>query len=101
MPRLGRRGLDLLPQPRDVRVDGARKDGWIVAPHVMQQRFASDHGIRVIEKIAKDAKLALGQIERRAAFRRLILSKIEVDVAEGHHVGRELTMRPPDYRLQP
>src|SRR5881397_1343981 len=68
MPRLGGRRLDLLPQPGDVRVDGPCEDGRIVTPDVAEQRLASNDGIGVIEKVAKDVELALGEINRHSSL---------------------------------
>ena len=67
MPRLAPARLDLLPQPRHVRVDRARERGAVVAPDVIEQRLAADDFVRVVDEVAQDAELARRELERRAA----------------------------------
>src|SRR6266852_8868471 len=67
----------------------------------MEQRLAAHDFVGVIEEVAKDAELALREIDRQIALRRLIFSKIELDVAERDLFAGGGALRPSHHRFQP
>ena len=64
-------GLDLLAEPGDVDVDGARRRHGVVAPDLVQQLLACQRGAAVLDEVAQQLEFAGRQLERLAAAGRL------------------------------
>src|SRR5690242_9649756 len=64
--RILRIALDLLTQPRDVDVDGARHRHLVVAPHFRQQLIARQRRPAMRDEMPEQLELARGQIDRAA-----------------------------------
>src|SRR5436189_536820 len=80
--RMARIGLDLLAQPRDVHVDGARRRHGVVAPHFVEQLVTGKRGAAMLQEVAQQLKLPRRELERRAVFRRFGLPEVDAHVAE-------------------
>ena len=66
--RMARIWLDLLPQPGDVDVDGARRRHRVVAPDFVEQLVARQRGAAVLDEVAQQLELARRELERRAVL---------------------------------
>ena len=49
--------FELLPQPRDVDIDRARRRRGVVAPHLGEQLLARNRRAAVLDEIAEEVKL--------------------------------------------
>src|SRR3984893_8688924 len=70
-------GVDLRPQVRDVRLDGARTDVAVGAPHKIEQLGPSEHALGVAHEGQQEGVLARGQLD--ALLAALHLTPVEID----------------------
>lgn len=71
--------FDLLPQARDVHVDGPRQRHLVVAPDVRQQRVARQGRAPVLDEIAQQLELACREIDRLPRARHFHAPEVEDD----------------------
>ena len=57
-------GLDFLPQPGDVHVDGPRGRHRVVSPDLVEKFFTRERRTAVLDEVAEELELARGQLER-------------------------------------
>src|SRR5262249_24381253 len=75
--RVARIRLDLLAQPGDVDVDGARGRHRVVAPRLVEQLLAGDRGAAVLDEVSQELELAGREIVRDAVAQRLRLAEVD------------------------
>src|SRR5579864_3232225 len=73
-------GLDLLPEPRDVDVDGPCRRHRVIAPDFVEQLVAADRGFSVLDEIFQEQELASRQVDRAAGPRDLDFPEVDRDV---------------------
>jgi hypothetical protein len=75
-------GLELLPQPRDVDVDRARRRSRVIAPDLREQLVARDRRAAVLDEITEQVKLLGGELDGHAVLRNLGLACVHQHRAE-------------------
>src|SRR5262245_24774731 len=68
--RVGRVGLNLLPQPADMHGDGAHVAGEGVTPHIVEQLLAGEYLAGIAHQKLQQIELAHRQIDRLPIGRR-------------------------------
>src|SRR5262245_23036128 len=51
--RMTQVGFDLLPEPGDVNIDGARKDHGVISPNCVEEFLARDRGSHVLNEVSQ------------------------------------------------
>src|SRR5947209_279397 len=82
--RVGGRVLDLLPQLRDVHINGARQRQPFITPDVVEQLVARDDLAAMLDEILQHLELARAEFDGLAALRRLERLEVDLNVSELH-----------------
>src|SRR5258708_7117311 len=86
--RRGGIALDLLAEPEDVDVDGAVRDGAVLAPDGVQQLLAAEDHAGAGHEEFEQAELGGGERERLAFQLDLATAAVQLDVAGLEYTGR-------------
>src|SRR5579871_4314513 len=86
MYRIGGVLFQLLSQPQDVGVNGARSGIVVIAPHFVQQLGARDHALRIVEEKAQRLEFLRGERHQLAATMQFHFGEIHFDVIEAENL---------------
>src|SRR5690242_18031821 len=86
-PWVARVGFKLLPQPRDMDVNGAAEGLAAQAPDFLEQLFAGDHGTASLDEVFEQTEFGGGKGDGFAAASDLVLAEIDPNVSELDFLG--------------
>src|SRR5216683_5573382 len=96
--------IERLAQPADMDVDGALVDVDFAAPDPVEQLLAREHAAGSLHQELEQAIFGRPEIDRAAGARDALLLAVDLEVAEGQHVGDPFGPRAaqqrPDARAQ-
>src|SRR5262249_30251931 len=87
--------VERLAQPADMDVDGALVDIDFAAPHPVEKLLAREHATGPLHQKFEQPIFGWAEIDRAAGARDALLLAINLEVAEGQHVGKPLGQRAP------
>src|SRR5262249_1616579 len=80
--------IESLAQPADVDIDGALVDVNLAAPHAVEQLLAGEHASRTLHQELEQPIFGGAEVDCAAAARDPLLLAVDLEVAEGQHVGQ-------------
>src|SRR5688500_4109934 len=85
--------FELLSEPRDVQVDGARRRHRVVAPDLVEQLVAAERGAAMFDEILQQLEFACREVEGRAGLDDLSATEVDGDVAKAKGLAGECCRR--------
>src|ERR1039457_6870943 len=93
--------LHFLPQPQDVIIDRARARIIPIPPNMVQQLFAREHALRVLDHELQDLELLRSQLHQVPFPPQFHLREINLHVAKLESLGQRNPRRAPHRRPHP